>query len=140
MDQLEVIDRLMQMTGDWPTTLRLIEKYPVKKSEPLLVSQIEPAQLAEAPRVDLELEIQPPEKLSRKRFKIKEGSLREQLREAVEHFPDSTIDDLLRLTCREDDSKSSVSTVCKTLCDKRVMVRKKNANGVYAYRLASAPH
>lgn len=134
MEQLEVIDRLMRATGDWPTTLNLIEKYPLKKPDPILLTAPDPAQLPEpAPKIDIDAPIS----VARKRFKIKEGKLSNQLMEALEHFPGSTVEELLNLTGRDDESKSAVSTTCKKLCEKKVLIRSKNDRGLYAYRIAA---
>lgn len=144
MQEIEIIDRLMGITKSWNKTFELLDRHPASDlPAPVIVITPEPEQIevkappiappvtetiAEAPKVAV-------------RKKVRKGSLREQILDAIEAYPNVSAADLVNLTGREMDEVSSVSACCKTMLDKKMLVRSKNEKGIYIYRLPqSASH
>jgi hypothetical protein len=115
----------MRITKDWTTTFELLDEYPIGPT-------MAPAPAEKAVEEEKKAPEPVPEK--RKKFRIREGSMRDQIREAVEAFPGSTSSDITHLIGREKDAQSAVAASCKAMVDSKVLVRSKNDKGCYIYR------
>lgn len=117
----------MGITGDWRATFELIDKYPIRPN--VAAAEPEPAApVVEEPKV----QVYPPKKPLRS---IRAGSTRAQVLDAVEIYPDRTVSEITSLVGKEDEEVSAVAAVCKSLIDKKLLVRSKNEKGIFTYRL-----
>lgn len=133
MHEEEIIDRLMRITKDWSKTFQLLDRYPIG---PTLHAPVpaEPPK-PEEPLAEQKAEIQDIGSVIGKRYKLRAGSLGEQLVEAVEKYPNSTVAQLTALVGRESEEAPTVQQTCKMLIERKIMVRTKNDKGVFMYRL-----
>lgn len=128
MEAIEIIERLMNVTGDWETTLTLLEKHPVKTKEPEPVKEI--VILAHPVA---ELAAPTPEKIEVKRGR-RGGTIRDQILEALAEFPNSGLQEVISLIGKEQQDSSAVAGHLKRLSDQKLLIRTKNQRGLYTYR------
>jgi hypothetical protein len=145
MEAIEVIERLMHVTGDWHTTLTLLEKHPLKKEpEPVkvIVAQPEPVKAVEAPKPEPEpVKAAPkpePAPVAKGRGR-RGGSIRDQILEALAEFPNSGLQEVITLIGKEQQDSGAVAGHLKRLFDQKLLIRQKNAKGQYTYRPSSMP-
>jgi len=133
VETIEIIDRLMKVTGNWPKTFELLDKYPIVAVPAQIPEKVEPLKLEPQKQIEV---ISP----SRKKFSLRAGSLKSQILEVLEQFPGSTVNEITSLAGRESEDHSSVSAKCKDLVDHKLLIRKKNDAGKYVYRLPASAH
>lgn len=134
MEAIEVIERLMNVTGDWQTTLTLLEKHPVKNKEPEPVKEVV---IVAPPAPELIAPI--PAKIEVKRGR-RGGTIRNQILEALAEFPNSALQEVITLIGKEQQDSGSVAGHLKRLSDEKLLIRTKNAKGQYIYRASSTAH
>jgi hypothetical protein len=135
MEAIEVIERLMHVTGDWHTTLTLLEKHPLKTEAPK--PEPEPVKATEAPKPEPVMPPEPP--LVKKGRGRRGGSIRDQILEALAEFPNSGLQEVITLIGKEQQDSGSVAGHLKRLFDQKLLIRQKNAKGQYTYRPSSMP-
>jgi len=140
MEAIEVIERLMNVTGDWQTTLTLLEKHPLKNKEPEPVKEeLKLLQLPQPMQSPQPMQQQGDPILQKNKRGRRGGSMRDQILEVLAEFPNSGLQEVISLIGKEQQDAGAVSGHLKRLFDQKLLIRTKNLKGQYTYRPSSMP-
>jgi hypothetical protein len=134
MDKKKLIETLIELTGNWEDTMELLESYPLERKAPPSAPDVkEPKK--KKPKKDKKKK-----KPGRPKAKIKTGSIKEEILDAIEMNPESSVRDIAVITERNEDEVKNVAAHCKAMINQKILVRRRNAEGVWVYSTPGSLH